>query len=171
MGASAVTWPKLSHYSEKPLGELYDCEQEPALPNGKPNGLWVSVADAYGWAAWCKENNWRLLALEHRYEIVLHDDANVLWLRSENLLHSFTREFSREKHHELDRVDWQLVAQRFDGILIAPYIWQSRLRLLWYYGWDCASGCLWRARAVARVTPVAGWPLAPSQGRAGGLAG
>ena len=49
-------------------------------------------------------------------------------------------------------IDWPKVAERYDGIIIAPYQWSRRLDgPMWYYGWDCASGCVWRARAVLEL--------------------
>jgi hypothetical protein len=58
----------------------------------------------------------------------------------------------RFPHPDLGRmsyIDWPRVAERFDGVIIAPYQWKHRLELMWYYGWDCASGCIWNARAVS----------------------
>jgi hypothetical protein len=53
-------------------------------------------------------------------------------------------------------IEWRKVAERFDGIIIAPYIWQRRLDLesSWYYSWDCASGCIWNASAVREIVPM-----------------
>jgi len=36
-----------------------------------------------------------------------------------------------------------VVSKEYDGIEIAPYQWDARLSLIWYYGWDVASGCIW----------------------------
>jgi hypothetical protein len=27
-----------------------------------------------------------------------------------------------------------------------------RMGLMWYYGWDCASGCIWDTSVIERVT-------------------
>ena len=40
-------------------------------------------------------------------------------------------------------IDWAKVAKDFDGIEIAPYVFEGRYKLQWYYGWDVASGCIW----------------------------
>ena len=47
-------------------------------------------------------------------------------------------------------IDWHAVAQAYAGIEIAPYCWSLRFEyeFLWYYGWDCASGCVWELSAV-----------------------
>ena len=61
----------------------------------------------------------------------------------ECLLETGIRPASRVKYP-----DWKLIAQEFDGIEIAPYQWEIRMdyNFFWYYGWDCASGCLWRPK-------------------------
>ena len=40
-------------------------------------------------------------------------------------------------------IDWKKVASKYDGIEIVPYQPKARMNLLWYYGWDIASGCIW----------------------------
>lgn len=42
-------------------------------------------------------------------------------------------------------LDWLKVKQKYQGIIIAPYQWKCRMaqETKWYYGWDCASGCIW----------------------------
>lgn len=46
-------------------------------------------------------------------------------------------------------VDWARVAKQWDGIIIAPYIYSRRFDgPFWYYGVDCASGCIWNLDAI-----------------------
>lgn len=47
-------------------------------------------------------------------------------------------------------IDWKAVAKEYDGIEIDPYQYERRFSegFLWYYGWDCASGCVWRPRGL-----------------------
>ena len=54
-------------------------------------------------------------------------------------------------------IDWPAVATDYPGLIIAPYQWSCRMSEFtrWYYGWDCASGCIWNADAIARVTEEA----------------
>ncbi len=48
------------------------------------------------------------------------------------------------------------VAKLYQGIIIAPYCYSIRLDndCFWYYPWDCASGCIWDATAIAALVPV-----------------
>jgi len=52
-------------------------------------------------------------------------------------------------------INWPAVAEKYDGIIIAPYIWQRRLSdnpdHFWYYGWDCASGCIWNTEVIEEI--------------------
>ena len=50
-------------------------------------------------------------------------------------------------------IDWRLVAEEWQGIVIAPYLWERRFDsdARWYYSWDCASGCIWDHRAIAAI--------------------
>lgn len=53
------------------------------------------------------------------------------------------------------------MAHRYDGIIIAPYVWSLRLDIdfFWYYDWDCASGVIWNSAAVSNLIPLPVEPL------------
>ena len=55
-----------------------------------------------------------------------------------------------------DQIDWAEVASKYDGIIISPYQWSLRLdmEMMWYYGWDCASGCIWNISAIKELKEV-----------------
>lgn len=156
---------RLIHDSDKPLTQVHD-----ALPqNGgwrgrgdKPKGLWVSVEGDMDWKQWCEAEGFGLNRLTCATEIVLHPDATVLHINGPQKLMAFHHAYLAD--HEPDthrwernfRIRWDDVADKYDGIIIAPYIGVLRLNneTSWYYGWDCASGCIWRGRAVAAVRPL-----------------
>jgi hypothetical protein len=51
--------------------------------------------------------------------------------------------------------NWERVARDYDGVIISPYQFNRRMTLMWYYPWDCASGCIWRpTRVVQQVGPA-----------------
>lgn len=151
----------LRHYSYKPLGEIGDREQGDPRTYGKPRGLWLSVeGGGDGWREWCEAESfaggWR-----HIYDVELAEGANVLHLRGPGDLDRFHHEWAVEDGVLVKWgrrcIDWRTVAEKYDGIIIAPYVWERRLDgevSEWYYGWDCASACIWRARAIAAVTPA-----------------
>jgi hypothetical protein len=56
-------------------------------------------------------------------------------------------------------IAWDRLRERYQGLIVTPYIWERRLTMgngpdaMWYYFWDCASGCIWDPAAIASVTP------------------
>lgn len=161
----------LEHFTDQPMEfdrRIY--EQGKPLGYMKPNGFWVSVAGPDDWPAWCRREEFRVDTLEHRSVVVLADDANILHISTPEQLDEFHLKFcvddvdfprSRPWMFEagLDErkywsLDWAAVAQQYQGVIIAPYQWPRRLDVMWYYGWDCASGCIWDLDAIVSVTPV-----------------
>lgn len=153
-----ATEGQLVHYSHEPLSEVRSVEQEhQGHRYDKPRGLWVSVTGPDDWKAWCEAEKFALDRMSHETAIVLADGANVLRLCSAFEIDGFTREYRSETEEWRNySIDWRRVAARYDGIIIAPYIWTRRLDggAGWYYGWDCASGCIWNARAIAALRPL-----------------
>jgi hypothetical protein len=153
---------RLIHYSKQPLLNVYsvDVEEQISHRNGlhKPVGLWVSVEGEQDWKEWCESESWGLDGFIHATEIILTAKANVLRVESAAEIDRFHKNYSVIKHRYsedlgvLTAIQWPLVAREFGGIVIAPYIWERRLHSPvsdWYYEWDCASGCIWDADAVA----------------------
>ena len=146
---------RLIHYSSAPLAEVYSVEQGTGFQM-KPSGLWVS-AEGYGdtWKDWCEAEEFHLERLTHVHEIELASGANVLRVSGEDAILGFTKQYRHAKSGypcELSAIDWPRVASEYQGILIAPYVWTLRLdpRVTWYYPWDCASGCIWDAKAIKK---------------------
>lgn len=139
----------LSHYSK--INVL--APRSVAQDNGradKPRGLWVSVDGEDDWPSWATAEEWDIG--EHRFVVTLAEEANLLLITSPDELLSFDAEFGIDGSHGW-RVDWQAVASQWQGIIVAPYLWSCRLGdPSWYYTWDCASGCIWDASAIASVT-------------------
>lgn len=147
---------RLTHYSAQPweLDRSHHYEQG-TFGNGKPNGLWLSDDDSFGWKDWCEGEQWRLDQLAHRTEFVLAPGANVKVLDSTRAIYKFHEKFSGHPAFagtgvEDSWINWDKVVARYDGIIITPYQWSVRLQIgmIWYYGWDCASGCIWNLDAI-----------------------
>ena len=145
----------LSHYSDEPTIEPCTITQTNRRRD-KPVGLWVSADGEDDWPSWCAAENYCDTASQTRHVVALADDADVLTLASMDDLHAFTELFgvSRSGLPIDDAIDWCLVASLWQGVIIAPYQWPARLTVGWYYSWDCASGCIWDAAAIASVEPV-----------------
>lgn len=160
----------LEHYTDQPL--VFDPRREYGQDKprgiGKPVGFWVSVAGEDDWPSWCRDQEYYLAGLKHRSRVVLHDDANILLISTGDELMAFhdkfcvdDPDFPRARHWMDDErkywsVHWPAVAALYQGVIIAPYLWSHRLDgPMWYYGWDCASGCIWDLDAIWSVTPQA----------------
>jgi hypothetical protein len=130
------------------------------LGDCKPLGLWVSVDDE--WEEWCRNEDFNLAGLAHATEIQLVDKAKILWITDATELDCFTTQY--QKNGQITKtlgclgweIDWDTVAKQYQGIIIAPYIRSRRFahHTMWYYGWDCASGCIWDGNAVAKIIPM-----------------
>ena len=143
---------KFIHYSKEPIGTIYSKNQR--LPHHfKPEGFWFSVegVNSIGWKEWCENDEWALENLRCQTELFFHENANMLFIRNrEEILH-FVKEYKEELC-----INWTALAEKYQGIVIAPFNWEFRasVRMTWYYGWDCASGCIWDATAIESFAPV-----------------
>lgn len=149
---------RLLHYSDQPLLSVYSAKQD---PNDlfKPFGLWVSVEGEDDWAAWCRSESFRDVDNQCVTEVVLRPGHRVLELTNAGMMTTFHETFWVRPGFEWrgEMIDWPRVAEQFQGIVIAPYQWAHRLDgrcSPWYYSWDCASGCIWDADAVAELRPL-----------------
>jgi hypothetical protein len=144
-----------SHYTAEPFTLDRDRVYQQGGPEGgffKPKGLWLSVDGEYDWPSWCRAERFLEGTLRHRTPMRLREDANVLRLSTLEELRAFSAEHARPAFpgaEIMTEIDWSVIAERYDGIVIAPYRWDCRLDLMWYYGWDCASGCIWNLDALA----------------------
>jgi hypothetical protein len=148
---------RLLHYSNAPIETL-----RPIPPSSdhdmKPRGLWVSVEGEDDWESWCKSEQFALDRLTVLHEVTLTPDANILRISDADAIFELGREYGKSPSWAgRDRVyslDWPRLAARWQGLLIAPYQWSCRLhdQCFWYYGWDCASGCIWDVDAIATLT-------------------
>ena len=143
----------LLHYSAKPLEFPIRSVAQIARPDHKPRGFWVSVEGVGdSWKDWCEGEEWNVERLAFSHEIVLRPDANILRLSTAENIDWLTKEFVAPgaPPWAYYQIDWARVAAKWDGIIIAPYVHERRLHheTNWYYTWDCASGCIWNARAI-----------------------
>jgi hypothetical protein len=156
---------KLVHYSAEPVVRpLRVIEQSRGNEADlfKPRGLWVSEDDCEdNWRAWCESEGVRLDALAFAHDVELVPNANMLVLRNTDDIDAFTRRWAVHPIRKITSnlwIDWPGVRERYAGLIITPYIWQRRLSMragepdaMWYYSWDCASGCIWDPAAISSI--------------------
>jgi hypothetical protein len=143
---------EFSHYSDAPTVTPRACEQ-PGF-SIKPKGLWVSVDGPDDWPTWCGNESFPLGA--NRFKITIADGPLILSTSDD--VRAFGAEYATKHDPSLSRMmlDWWRVAERWPGLVIAPYQWWCRLDFdtSWYYGWDCASGCIWNPDVITSVERV-----------------
>lgn len=142
----------LIHYSKDPIDKVLHIEEKKDGQGFmKPVGLWVSdEACTDNWRSWCIGNDFRLDHLAYPYKVDLFKDNNVLVLETSEALETFTKEFGNPIHQgsSMIGIDWKKVERKYGGLIITPYQWDMRFELLWYYGWDCASGVIWDPKQI-----------------------
>jgi hypothetical protein len=152
----------LSHYATKPVRKVRSVNQPRDVDaDMKPRGLWFSVDnpndDSPTWASWCEAENYPIGKLHHI--VTLASDARLRRISCVRDLDAFHEEFHAPIYPGGPHgyINWRRVADRYQGIIIAPYLWDRRFcrDARWYYSWDVASGCVWDAAAVASITLTA----------------
>jgi len=113
----------------------------------KPSGLWYAVGTE--WIEWIESEmpHWMgktFYKIEISNKVLKIDTAK----KFEELMKKYGEvrripglKYSRK--HNL-YINWKKVAEDYSGIEIAPYRWHYRHEYMWYYGWDVASGCIWK---------------------------
>ena len=154
----------LSHYSDNPVLSPSSIKQKDDA-DMKPQGLWLSVDGPDDWASWCESEKFRDIEDQYQHRVELTSSANILRITNSDELRDFHSKYvagQEGRPWERYAVDWSRVATGSQGIIIAPYIWSERLGDIgWYYGWDCASGCIWDKDAIAKVELIKS-PITPT---------
>ena len=136
----------LRHYASVPVeldrDRMY--EQRECRIFGKPQGLWISVLGEDDWPAWCRREEFCPEDLDYVHSVTLSRSASVLLINGKMEIETFYEPFGLPN----GGIDWPKFAKLYDGIIITPYVWECRLSVDWYYGWDCASGCIWNLDAI-----------------------
>lgn len=140
---------KLTHHATEPFdldrGRIYKQSLRP-----KPGGLWLSVDD--DWRRWVEGEGLDWLDGRTTYVATLTDQVDILTISTPEELDELTKLYRGPSRNEecVYHMDWPLIATKYAGILIAPYLWERRMDIFtsWYYPWDCASACVWDLTAI-----------------------
>ena len=124
--------------------------------SSKPRGVWYEVNN--DWKDWCVHEmpRWIRERFNHEHHLEI-DMTNVLVLRSKEDMYKFTKRFMGPRPYDVWResnyIDWEPVAEYYDGIEIPEYLMECRMdeNTNWYYSWDVASGCIWNTEIIKVV--------------------
>lgn len=126
-----------------------DLTSDETLRAYKPPGFWYEVDG--DWRRWCEGEGFGSERLQHMHRVELNE-CKILFIDTLKKLDEFHRKFHMHRpltpDYSLITINWPTVAELYDGLEIAPYQWARRLThdFMWYYGWDCASGVIWRPK-------------------------
>lgn len=147
---------QLIHFSNTPVAEVHGGHN--AAASFKPRGFWVSVeGNGDGWSDWCRDEEFRDTDRQIAHVVTLEPAAKILRLGTSARLLDFTERYGfLRTEYGTQGIRWDVVAMEFQGIIISPYQWECRLEdaTFWYYGWDCASGCIWDPAAISSIRPA-----------------
>lgn len=119
----------------------------------KPAGFWYEVGG--DWRRWAQSEGFTIGGHLHSVKL---NDCRVLRIKTLKELDAFHTEYGVQTSVFGITPDWSRLREEWDGVEISPYQWERRLELdfLWYYGWDCASGVIWRPKnaLVTYLGPV-----------------
>jgi hypothetical protein len=84
--------------------------------------------------------------------------GSIQLLQSSQNNTDFARQYGRDLFGEIqsqfsNNIEWGQIAETYSGIIVAPYSRARRETYLWYYGWHCASGCIWDTRVIRLGAP------------------
>ena len=116
----------------------------------KPFGFWYGFGGE--WIDWCRREmpDW---TGKYIYGVNV-ENVNVLRIKTHMELMQFSREYQSNisdtgyRREEGEVIDWNQIANKYDGIEINPYQIEARHQYMWYYGWDIASGCVLNLKNV-----------------------
>jgi hypothetical protein len=155
-----VMWLKFSHQPIVHDPNLVWVQNDYRSSYIKPKGCWITDDSEDNWEQWCRAESWGEETLAHKHQVILNEEK-ILFLNSKEALDGFTRLYGvPQMMYYVDpklfkdepAIAWDAVANNHSGIIITPYIFERRFTD-WYYGWDCASGCIWDAKAILEIRP------------------
>ena len=143
----------LAHFSEKPIAFRADYLYREFRPvqDFKPIGFWLSDETDYGWKKWNEQSEHAACSIQTDFDC---DTTKWIVLKTPDAINKFYKEF-RFPICSIGpmQIDWPEVKKQFGGILISPYQWGLRFdhEMMWYYGWDCASACVWDLTTIKEI--------------------
>lgn len=153
---------KYIHYSEHKF-KLKDRNYQ-SIIDFKPDGFWLSCElpdgdEGVNWYDWCISEGFEIHRLRHIYEVSIKPDNQILYLTTPDEVLKFSKRYSSGIHLQVtnrtykDRINWEPIHEKYDGVVICPYFWTLRTNLecIWYNSWDCSSGCIWNLSIIEDI--------------------
>ena len=146
---------KRTHVAKGAKPIVVEPREQDVRPGHKPKGFWYEVNG--DWRRWCETDMPEYIEGGFLHTVTLGRER----VRRIKGVHDFdlfdakygAREWApgySERYGPMSLgIRWADVAEDWDGVEIAPYLWNRRLGgPSWYYTWDCASGVIWRPDGI-----------------------
>lgn len=149
---------QLMHYSSDWIFQLEDREYVQPLED-KPRGFWIEAPSSPTdllWKDFAWENGIRSVDCAHRVQLATDSNLIIISYREEMADFSGIYGVRTEKRYgnlvvRRTEIDWAAVAQRYQGIIISPYLRGAGEIFDWYRYWDVASGCVWDLNVIKSI--------------------
>ena len=151
------------HYCNNKTLKVKDIAQHFQITS-KPLGLWYEIDGA--WLKWVESEmpEWKHQRYTGAFKIEV-DLSKMLVLRTKSSVYRFTKKYSETwPGTHFKSINWSKVAEKYSGVEFNPYFRELRFEmdLVWYYGIDVPSGCIWKKDAVKKVICLNGAKLESS---------
>ena len=119
----------------------FPVEQTKLALSIKPCGLWYGFGPS--WVEWVESEmpEWKG---KYYYKLEVNENKLIQLSTYSDIINFTEKFFDREPGF----IKWKDVAKKYSGIEINPYVHPSKYNVTWYYGWDVASGCIWKEDAI-----------------------
>ena len=119
----------------------------------KPKGLWYAIGNE--WIDWVRSEmpHWEG---DYIYKLDLNS-TKILFLETYDDIEKFTRKYKIDIDYsgvDVFDINWKEVSENYSGIEISPYQSSVRHKMLWYNGWDVASGCIWKKDGIESIVKI-----------------
>jgi hypothetical protein len=138
---------KWIHFSEIPPDKFKFRNTPDQNMTMKPFGLWIG--EGTEWLDFITNAGQGLTLHDYVYNVT-PNFSTILHISDDQQIIQFNDTYSMDEM----RINWFRVSQDYSGIIIAPYNWKFRLKYMWYYGWDVASGCIWNEKGIQNIQPL-----------------
>lgn len=154
----------LMHYSSRLIHKWDVLKFKPLRVDIRPNGLWLSVGNA--WETYTIANRLGTDSLRERYRVILEANTKLLTLSTKEEVIEFTRKYGRLWQDDIESfvppldgfsdvlpgsgcwIDWPEVSKHYQGVFVAPYEIVPGDMIGWHQAWMCSCGCIWDYEAI-----------------------
>ena len=143
------------HFARKESFELEDRSISTAMI-GKPNGFWYSLGSS--WYEWCMSGDSACLLGGYLFEVEIDRSKIAKIDGSDREVKQLEKKYPQKNKPLIEKMshpDWKSMSKDFKGFEVSRFGRDRLKSSMWYYGWDCSSGCIWDTSAIKSMKLLA----------------